>query len=153
MSWNGPASTGCCPYRATRGSGRPRSDLAYGRGGISLWQRLGERADTRPEFGAAREQLTALLSMADFATPHRYLETILSGPMDGRRKVYGRLGMAARDPIDELLASALEFEQQETASLDRFLAWFAQRAIARECLVTYPARAQMPVSRDARCHP
>ena len=64
--------------------------------------------------------------MADFTTPHRFLETILSGPMDGRRKLYGRLGMAARDPIDELLASALEFEHQEIASLDRFLAWFAR---------------------------
>ena len=101
-------------------------ELAYGRGGTSLWQRLGERADGRREFGEAREQLAALLNMADFATPHRYLETILSGPMDGRRKLYARLGLAARDPIDELLASALEFEQQETASLDRFLAWFAR---------------------------
>jgi ATP-dependent helicase/nuclease subunit A len=34
--------------------------------------------------------------------------------------------MAARDPIDELLASALEFEYQEIASLDRFIAWFAR---------------------------
>ncbi len=64
--------------------------------------------------------------MADFTTPHRYLETILSGPMDGRRKLYSRLGMAARDPIDELLGSALEFEHQEIASLDRFIAWFAR---------------------------
>ena len=101
-------------------------DLAYGRGGTSLWQRLGERADTRPEFREARNQLTSLLTMADFTTPHRFLETILSGPMDGRRKLYSRLGMAARDPIDELLASAIEFEHQEIGSLDRFIAWFSR---------------------------
>ena len=101
-------------------------ELAYERGRISLWQRLGERADTKPEFRDARDQLAGLLAMADYTTPHRFLETILSGPMDGRRKLYGRLGMAARDPIDELLSSALEFENQEIASLDRFLAWFAR---------------------------
>ena len=101
-------------------------ELAYGRKSTKLWQRLGERADTRSEFRDARDQLNALLARADYTTPHRYLETILSGPMDGRRKLYGRLGMAARDPIDELLASALEFEHQEIASLDRFIAWFAR---------------------------
>jgi ATP-dependent helicase/nuclease subunit A len=100
-------------------------DLAYGRS-ASLWQRLGERSGERPEFAEAREQLTALLNMADYATPHRYLEAILSGPLEGRQKLYSRLGLAARDPIDELLASALEFESQEIASLDRFLAWFAR---------------------------
>ena len=64
--------------------------------------------------------------MADFTTPHRFLETILSGPLDGRRKLYSRLGLAARDPIDELLSSAIDFEQQEIASLDRFIAWFSR---------------------------
>ena len=32
--------------------------------------------------------------------------------------------MAARDPIDELMSSALDYERTEIASLDRFLAWF-----------------------------
>jgi len=100
-------------------------ELAYGRK-LSLWQTLRDRADEKAEFGAAREQLTALLNMADYTTPHRFLETILSGPMDGRRKLYGRLGLAARDPIEELLSSALDFETQEIASLERFLAWFAR---------------------------
>src|SRR5688572_30448288 len=116
-------------------------ELAYGRGSISLWQRLGERADSRPEFAAARDQLGALLTMADFTTPHRFLETILSGPMDGRRKLYTRLGMAARDPIDELLASAIEFEHQEIASLDRFLAWFARGDVEIKRDPSAPANA------------
>ena len=101
-------------------------ELAFGRGGTSLWQRLGERADAKREFRETRDRLGELLAMADFTTPHRFLETILSGPLDGRRKLYGRLGMAARDPIDELLSSAIEFEHQDIASLDRFIAWFSR---------------------------
>jgi ATP-dependent helicase/nuclease subunit A len=116
-------------------------ELAYGRDGTSLWQRLGERADSRKEFREARDQLGDLLGMADYATPHRFLETILSGPMDGRRKLYGRLGMAARDPIDELLASALDFEHQEIASLDRFLAWFSRGDVEIKRDPSAPANA------------
>ncbi|MFL6733533.1 MAG: UvrD-helicase domain-containing protein, partial [Sphingomicrobium sp.] len=100
-------------------------DLAYGRP-KSLWEALGSRVEERPDFAAAREMLGELLRMADYVTPHRFLETILSGPTDGRRKLYQRLGLAARDPIDELLSSALEFEQSEIASLDRFLSWFSR---------------------------
>ena len=64
--------------------------------------------------------------MADYTTPSRFLETILSGPLHGRRKLYGRLGLAARDPIDELMTAALEFERSEVPSLERFHAWFAR---------------------------
>ena len=89
-----------------------------------LWREL--RAARRREFRDAHDALAELLRIADFTTPSRFLETILSGPMQGRRKLYSRLGMAARDPIDELMNSALEFERNETASLDRFLAWFSR---------------------------
>jgi ATP-dependent helicase/nuclease subunit A len=116
-------------------------ELAYGRGGIPLWQRLGERGDQRPEFREARDLLGGLLAMADFTTPHRFLEVILSGPMEGRRKLYGRLGLAARDPIDELLASALDFENQEVASLDRFLSWFAKGDVEIKRDPSAPANA------------
>jgi len=116
-------------------------DLAHGRGAVPLWQRLGERADARPEFRSAREKLGALLAMADFTTPHQFLETILSGEMEGRRRLYERLGLAARDPIDELLASALEFQQQETPSLDRFLAWFARGEVEIKRDPSAPANA------------
>src|SRR3546814_1954147 len=65
--------------------------------------------------------LRHLLGMADFTTPFRFLETLLSGPIDGRRKLYARLGREARDPIDELLSQALAFETRETVSLLGFL--------------------------------
>ncbi len=101
-------------------------DLAEPRGDQRLWSALRTRADQDGgHFNHARDALVALLNMADYTTPARFLETILSGPMDGRRRLLERLGGAARDPIDELVASAHEFERAETPSLDRFLAWFA----------------------------
>jgi ATP-dependent helicase/nuclease subunit A len=68
--------------------------------------------------------LEALLAGADFDTPYRFLEMILSGPLDGRRRLLARLGEEARDPIEELLNAALEFETNTTLSLQRFLDWF-----------------------------
>ena len=99
--------------------------LAYGREG-KLWAELARRREERPRWTEAHEILAGWLAMADYVTPARFLETILSGPLDGRRKLLRRLGEAARDPIEELVASALAFEQEEIASLDRFLAWFGQ---------------------------
>jgi ATP-dependent helicase/nuclease subunit A len=100
-------------------------ELAYGREG-SLWRELRMRAGESGLFDEAHRALSELLRIADFTTPSRFLETILSGPMQGRRKLYARLGMAARDAIDELVNSAVDFERTEVASLDRFLDWFSR---------------------------
>ena len=99
--------------------------LAHERKG-SLWRELRARA---AEFETAHNALFELLRIADFTSPSHFLETILSGPMEGRRRLYSRLGLAARDAIDELMNSALEFERTETASLDRFLAWFSRGTV------------------------
>jgi ATP-dependent helicase/nuclease subunit A len=100
-------------------------DLAFGRPG-RLWTQLATRRDEQPHWAQAHAILGDWLAMADYVTPARFLETILSGPLDGRRKLLRRLGEAARDPIEELVSSALAFEQEEIASLDRFLSWFGQ---------------------------
>jgi ATP-dependent helicase/nuclease subunit A len=84
----------------------------------SLWRHLSR------EHGGHLAPLTDLLARADFDTPYRFLEMILSGPMDGRRRLLARLGEEARDPIEELLNAALDFETQATPSLQRFLDWF-----------------------------
>jgi ATP-dependent helicase/nuclease subunit A len=99
--------------------------LAFGRKG-SLWRELRQRA---VEFREVHDSLAELLRIADFVMPSRFLETILTGPMQGRTRLYSRLGMAARDAIDELMNSALEFERNETASLDRFLSWFSRGTV------------------------
>jgi ATP-dependent helicase/nuclease subunit A len=90
---------------------------SFGREG-SLWENV------RNHPGASAG-LRDILAMADYATAHQFLETILSGPLGGRRKLLARLGNEARDPIEELLASALEFEES-APSLQRFLDWFAR---------------------------
>ncbi|HWH17699.1 MAG TPA: PD-(D/E)XK nuclease family protein, partial [Allosphingosinicella sp.] len=84
----------------------------------SLWDRVKQGTP-------ASEALHAILAMADYATPHQFFETILSG-MGGRFKLIERLGAEARDPIEELLAGALEFETTSSPSLQRFLDWFAR---------------------------
>jgi ATP-dependent helicase/nuclease subunit A len=100
-------------------------DLAQGRPG-KLWPELQKRREESGDFAVAHGILSEWLAMADYVTPARFLETILSGQLGGRRKLLRRLGEAARDPIEELVASALAFEGEETPSLDRFLAWFRQ---------------------------
>ncbi len=100
-------------------------ELAHGRKS-SLWRALRDRAGEGEPFASAHRAMAELLRIADFAPPSRFLETILTGPMQGRRKFYSRLGLASRDAIDELMNSALEFERGETASLDRFLSWFSR---------------------------
>lgn len=94
-------------------------DELYERGkhrkGVSLWQHLG---DYKPQ------PLLNLLGAADLSTPHRFLEEILSGPMQGRRKLIARLGEEARDPVEELLNQALAFEREVTPSLQLFVDWF-----------------------------
>nr|WP_294851453.1 double-strand break repair helicase AddA [uncultured Sphingomonas sp.] len=101
-------------------------DLSFGRDGKRLWTELQQRRDERADFAQAHAIVADWLAAADYVTPARFLETILSGPLDGRRKLIERLGEAARDPIEELVSSALAFEQEDTPSLDRFLAWFGR---------------------------
>lgn len=106
---------------------------AFGREG-ALWPRIRAlAADPANLPEAFRERLAAtigglsgILAMADYATPHQFLERILSGAPGGRRALLERLGPEARDPIEELLASALEFEANSAPSLQRFLEWFAR---------------------------
>ncbi len=89
------------------------------RGPGSLWRHLrATQADDR------LRPLYDLLARADIATPYRLLEEMLSGSLDGRRKLIRRLGQEARDPIEELLSAALDFETLATPSLQAFLDWF-----------------------------
>ena len=91
---------------------------AMGRSG-GLWPHLRETQPT-----ARIKPLADMLARADFTTPYVFLEQLLTGEMDGRRKLLRRLGQEARDPIDELLNAALEFERVAIPTLQRFLDWF-----------------------------
>ncbi len=87
---------------------------------MSLWEFLRRRGTLEEEI----KPLMQLLAMADFNTPYQFLETILSGPLQGRRKLLVRLSHAAVDPLDELLATALAFERDHIPTLQGFLDWF-----------------------------
>ena len=73
---------------------------------------------------ALREQLMPILSAADMTSPYRFFEAILSGDMQGRKRLLARLGDEARDPLDALLSAALDFEAAHPPSLQLFLDWF-----------------------------
>lgn len=87
---------------------------------VRLWEHLRAQENLRE----ALSPLRALLGMADFVTPARFFETLLSGPLQGRAKLLARLGNAARDPIEELVSAARDFEARQGVSMHRFLQWF-----------------------------
>lgn len=86
----------------------------------SLWEFL----RTQDALGSHIEPLRILLNMADFNTPYQFMETVVSGPMQGRKKLTARLDHAALDPLEELLNTALAYEQDHIPTLQGFLDWF-----------------------------
>lgn len=95
--------------------------LAQGRAG-SLWARVQAREPILTAW------LYALMNRADSVTPYALIAGLLAQPCpadahSGRRAVLGRLGPEAADPLDELLAVTLAYEETETPTLQGFLAW------------------------------
>ncbi len=95
--------------------------LAWKRAG-HLWRALREQA-REPAFAEAHRRLATWLARADFTTPFDFFAQAL-GPESGRQRLLERLGHEAADPIDELLARALQYQRSEAASLQGFLRWF-----------------------------
>ncbi len=87
---------------------------------ISLWRHLREEPTIADDIVPLRDILTS----ADLTTPYHFLEQILSGTHQGRKKFVARLGSEALVPIEELLNLALQFEQNQGGGLQAFLAWF-----------------------------
>lgn len=98
-------------------------DIAFDRE-TSLWRALNLRAENenQPRLIAARDTLSEILNRAGRVPPFEFYALFLANP--GRREaIHKRLGIEADDPIDEFLSAALDYERQETATLDGFLAW------------------------------
>ena len=98
--------------------------IAHHRQPLNLWQSLGRHEATRP----LAAWLADWLKEADRITPYTLMARLLAQPcpadsISGKRAMLGRLGPEAADPLDELLAIALQFEQRETPSLQGFLHW------------------------------
>ncbi len=62
--------------------------------------------------------------MADYSGPHAFLEGSCRARWTGAGSSR-RLGRQARDPINELVAAAIQFEGGEPVTLQQFLAWLS----------------------------
>jgi ATP-dependent helicase/nuclease subunit A len=96
-------------------------ELCFDRGRKTLWQRLRDGAG-KEAFAFAYEELTRLLSLADFTPPHEFFAHLL-GPLGARRRLLAWLGPEAEDPLDEFMALALAYESSHPPSLSGFLHW------------------------------
>ncbi len=101
--------------------------LAAGRGGRPLFEVLRSRAGESDAWRQADAFFAALLSRVDYASPHALLTEAL-GALGGRARLYARLGPQAAEPIDELLAAALQFSSGHPPSLQGFVHWLRQSA-------------------------
>ena len=88
--------------------------LAWDRKG-SLYNALRSRPELAGRFDAMRDAASAKSPFAFYAW--------LLGAAQGRRKILARLGHEAADALDEFLNLALDYERNETPSLQGFVAW------------------------------
>ena len=95
--------------------------LAPGRTG-TLHAELAARAAENPRWQAAHGFFAELFRRADFMAPHALVAHAL-GPLGGRARLLARFGNDAAEPLDELLAMALEHAREEPPSLLGFLDW------------------------------
>jgi ATP-dependent helicase/nuclease subunit A len=96
--------------------------LCLDRGEQSLWSCLMARSPQDQAFAAAHDLLSRFLDRADYLTPFALYSDLLAAA-GGRRKIYGRLGLEASDAVDEFMALAQAYEQQNTPSLQGFAHW------------------------------
>ncbi len=123
--------------------------LAHGRK-ASLWAELRRRRDERPAFAQAYLLLAGLLGEADTVPPFEFYSRALS-PLGGRRKLLGRLGQDADDPIAEFLDLALDYERRHPPSLEGFLHWFeAGETVVKRDLEQAPAAVRIMTVHGAK---
>ena len=107
-------------------------DLAYGRKG-TLWARLLERAEERPEWRAARDFLRAARVEARGRPPFDAYARLLGRTDDRgrsmRARILTRLGREAEQALDAFLAEALKAERRGVRDLESFVADMASTAV------------------------
>lgn len=96
-------------------------DLAHGREG-RLWRALVERRGDRAEWAAATREIDAARKVALHEGPVAFfLHLLETGAPTGWRRLFARLGAPAREPVEEFLRLALDFEASNPRSLRLFL--------------------------------
>ncbi|MEK7265685.1 MAG: double-strand break repair helicase AddA [Pseudomonadota bacterium] len=97
-------------------------DLAANRVEMRLWDALRERRGERAEWAAAYDEISAARAIALHEGAAAFFTYILEGgEISGWRRLAARLGLPSREPIEELLRQAHEFELREPRSLRLFL--------------------------------
>ncbi|HWY63035.1 MAG TPA: double-strand break repair helicase AddA [Rhizomicrobium sp.] len=93
--------------------------LCHGRSG-GLWSALA--AARGAPFEAAHIFLSEMLERADYAPPFEFFSHALTH-LGKRRAMIARLGPEAGDAIEEFLSLSLDYEHDQTPSLEGFLDW------------------------------
>ncbi|MFT6071580.1 MAG: ATP-dependent helicase/nuclease subunit A [Alphaproteobacteria bacterium] len=93
--------------------------LAHNREG-KLWQSLGVHHGESAHFTTAYEFLKGVIKCAEHASPYDFLNYILENTQ-GRKKFIARLGADCIDALDEILNKALDFVNNHTPSLQKFV--------------------------------
>jgi ATP-dependent helicase/nuclease subunit A len=93
------------------------------------WQRSGTlrgalraKSGANPALAAAAARLDRLATAARRETPFGFYARVL-GPEGGRKRFLARIGPEITDALDEFLNIALDYERQQPASLQGFVAW------------------------------
>ena len=98
--------------------------LAYDRGEATLFQRLGELADTDKTMGEAHDRLAGWLGLAELHTPYGFFRRVLD---DGCRRDFARrLGNHIGDVLAEFLEMARQYEAAFPASMINFLEFMGE---------------------------
>lgn len=97
-------------------------DLAHHRGDQSLWRALCKRGDERADWSRAAREIAFARTIAATEGPVAFFSHILeTGSPSGWRRLMRRLGPPAREPVEEFMRQALEFEGSDPRSLRMFL--------------------------------
>ena len=102
--------------------------VAYDRA-ADLWRALSARAVNCEQAAKVVSEIDSARRIAEREGAYGFFSHILeTGFPSGRKRLYARLGLASKEPIDELLRQSLEFESSDTRSLQGFIAWTARNA-------------------------
>ncbi len=94
-------------------------ELCFNRGKASLWHRL----NTNLKYTSVCESLSKLLRLSDIKRPFELFSVVLTD-FDGRKNFYARIGLEAKDALDEFMNLTLSFERSHVANLQNFVTWF-----------------------------
>ncbi len=106
-------------------------DLAYPRPpGETLRRALASRAGERPEWRRAAGEIALASRIGRKSGAFEFLMHVLEGTApSGRKRLYARLGEAAKDGIEELLRQALRYEAENPRSLQGFVLWAERNTV------------------------